>query len=187
MTNDFLFFTRKENKTNVLVFLHPQAKNSSTSHKSVKFMFNGQQRTNDEWRTTNDERRTTNGDQPKRQEPSVLAGWLATADAAQQPAPPKWNDEREYKRDVKLSEDVQIQQVGSRKINILSEQWKVEGDDVSVSCESKRERVLFGREHFSFTIRESPFWRERFTFTILIVSSTRKRQKSYTSVSRFHV
>ena len=77
--------------------------------------------------------------------------------------------------------------MGSRKKSIFSEQWKVEGDDVSVSCESRRERVLFGRERFTFTIRESAFWRERFTFTILIVSGTRARPKSYTSVSRFHV
>ena len=27
--------------------------------------------------------------------------------------------------------------------SILSEQWKVEGDDVSVSCESRRERESF--------------------------------------------
>ena len=35
--------------------------------------------------------------------------------------------------------------MGSRKKSILSEQWKVEGDDdVSVSCESRRERVFLG-------------------------------------------
>ena len=38
--------------------------------------------------------------------------------------------------------------------SIFSEQWKVEGDDVSVSCESRR---------------ESLFWWERFTFTILLL------------------
>ncbi len=78
--------------------------------------------------------------------------------------------------------------MGSRKKSILSEQWKVEGDDVSVSCESRRERVFLGGNVSRLQLgRESPFWRERFTFTILIVSVTRARQKSYTSVSRFHV
>ena len=51
------------------------------------------------------------------------------------------------------------QEWGVEKKSILSEQWKVEGDDVSVSFESRRERVFLGgnvsRLQFSYERQKS--------------------------------